>query len=531
MGNTCAMLHLQKSLYLCATLIAGMASTLPLTARAESILLEAGDLMQLGGIGWVATGLDMPRPETALPIIEAADNSPEAALLRRLDNAGKAAGFDGVLYDNRDRGHSLVPADMFPRLIRLEFGPELRKQNMDYGVAGQIVLPAIVIGNSSTAITGGEIPRSQARLAMTVPEYSRHAFLSYVSNHLYIYPEHRDYDGHDRFPVNWPYTVISEGSSHSDKPFMRAFLMSVAALAPETRDRLREESLVVPTLQMVMRRSQPGIYSRDAYKAGQAHRAVFAKDRLAPERMVALAASLKPDEIPPMVRLRVEEEDFRAKAGLAGMPEQLFNTPSSIARIWRGPGYSRLMVVSAADTEDPNGRDLEFSWVLLQGDPARVRITPEAPGAARAQISIDWHDRFKADPDEARTTDRVDIGVFAWNGVHESAPAIISISFPNHQRREYESSPDDTGMRLTSVDYDAKARGAAYDPLLHWSAPWKDMIRYDDTGEVTELLRETRDGVLELSGRGRIQDGRTVTYTLERDKQDRILSMQVTPTE
>lgn len=307
--------------------------------------------------------------------------------------------------------------------------------------------------------------------------------------------------------------------------------MSVAALTPETRDRLREESLIVPTLQMVMRRSQPGIYSRDAYKAGPAHRAVFAKGRLAPERMVALAASLKPDEIPPMVRLRVEEEDFRVRAGLAGMPEQLFNTPSSIARIWRGPEYSRHMVVSAADTEDPNGRDLEFTWVLLQGDPSRVRITPEAPGAARAEISIDWHDRFKADPDEPRTTDRVDIGVFAWNGAHESAPAIISISFPNHQKRIYEPSPNDGGMRLKSVDYDAKARRADYDPLLHWSAPWKDVIRYDDAGATTGLLRETKDGVFELSGQGRIQDGRTVTYTLEREKQDRILSMKVTPTD
>ena len=86
-------------------------------------------------------------------------------------------------------------------------------------------------------------------------------------------------------------------------------------------------------------------------------------------------------------------------------------------------------------------------------------------------------------------------------------------------------------MRLKSVDYDAKARRADYDPLLHWSAPWKDVIRYDDAGATTGLLRETKDGVFELSGQGRIQDGRTVTYTLEREKQDRILSMKVTPTD
>jgi hypothetical protein len=30
-------------------------------------------------------------------------------------------------------------------------------------------------------------------------------------------------------------------------------------------------------------------------------------------------------------------------------------------------------------------------------------------------------------------------------------------------------------VRLVSVDHDAIGRGAPFDPLLHWSAPWTDV--------------------------------------------------------
>ena len=83
------------------------------------------------------------------------------------------------------------------------------------------------------------------------------------------------------------------------------------------------------------------------------------------------------------------------------------------------------------------------------------------------------------------TGSRVDIGVFANNGSHDSAPAMISIDFPDHQKRVYSAQPDGT-MRLSTIDYNAKGRGAYFDPLLHWTAGWKDTARYDETG--TRLL-------------------------------------------
>lgn len=502
---------------------------LPGTSNAEPAVLEADDLTMLGSIGWVATGLEMPPTDPSLPIIDPDDTTPEARLLRRLENSGEASGFGGVLYDNRDRGHSAPPPGMFPRLTRLRFGEKLRKRNLDFGLAGQIVMPAIVIGNSSTAINRPKIGRSQPRLAMTTERGGIWAFLSYVSNHLYVYPEHKDHDKTDLFPVNWPYMVISQGSSHSDKPFLRALFMTLAALPTDTRDFLREQKLVAPTLQMILRRSQKGIYSREAYQTGRAHPVVFNKHDLAPERMVSLAASLKPGGIPPMVQLKVLKEDFSEKAGLAMMPEQLINSPSSIARIWRGPERTKRMVLSSADTTDPNDRDLEFSWVLLQGDPRHVRIMPQGPNGARAEIDIDWHDTFYETGAKTRKTNRVDIGVFAWNGIHDSAPAIISISFPGHQKRIYKTRPDGNGLQSLSIDYDADSRKSYYDPTLHWSAPWVDTIQYDSDGKPLKWLRKIKDETVLLRSQDGLVDGRAISYTLKDTKKGRTLIMQVAP--
>ena len=104
-----------------------------------------------------------------------------------------------------------------------------------------------------------------------------------------------------------------------------------------------------------------------------------------------------------------------------GLSEQLFDTPAAIARIWRSRACTRAMTVSAEETADPNGRPLSFEWRLLQGDPARVRITPAEDGRT-ARIEIDWHEPFPISKDNPIRSARVDIGVFANNGVHDSAP-------------------------------------------------------------------------------------------------------------
>lgn len=494
------------------------------TAKADPGVIAREDLVPFGQVAWTVPGFEMPTASPGLPILDRNDTSAEAALLRRLDLRGQAAGFDAVIYDNRDRDHSPLPEGQFPRLPRLYLTEELRKLSFDYGLAGQIILPAIVVGNSSTAITSGDRQRSQPRLAMTSPKGPVRAFLTYVTNHLYIYPEHRDHDDADLFPANWPYMVITQGSSYSDKPFVRAFLLSVAAFKKETQKRLRQKNLIAPTLQMILRRSLKPIYTRKAYLSALAHPTVFSKNELAPERMVSLAASIEPDEIPPMVQLTVEKEDFAAEAGLADLSETLFDTPSAIARTWRSFEYTRRMVVSAAKTADPNGHDLQFSWVLLRGDRDKVRITPINNGAA-AEISIDWHDTRRITPTQKRVTDRVDIGVFAWNGYLDSAPAFISVNFPGHQIRQYETTPDGSTQRLVSVDYDALGRDVQYDPDIFWTAAWKDTLIYDKTGKLTEFNRQLPDKTVVLPAQTLSQVDESAGYTLKSKKANRFLLM------
>jgi hypothetical protein len=379
--------------------------------------------------------------------------------------------------------------DLFPPLARLKYASDLQDAGLDQGLGGAIIYPAIVLGNASLALTQSPAPRSLPRLAMTTTDWPARSFRAYVANHVYVYPEHMDYDAVDLFPAQWPYMVTSQGSSGSDLPFVRALAMAVAAFRPETRDRLQSEGLMAATLQMILRRSQRTVYARDAYLSPLAHPTAFDPDQISPERMVALAAAIKPDVIPPLVRLSVMAEDFTPTAGLAQLSERLFDTPSAIARIWRGADWERDMTVSARQTVDLNGHALQFSWVLLQGDPADVRIEPLDPAGTQARITMRWPAMPAPDAPRPRKGTRIDVGVFAWNGFHDSAPAVISVSFPDHELRHY--APDATGqMRLIDIDYDAIGRGVGFDPLLHWSAPWRDILVDDGASAARGWWRE-----------------------------------------
>lgn len=464
-------------------------------AIALDVLVRQGDLASAGAAGWVVPSLEWPDEPAGLALMPPGDSSPEGAMLGRLRAQGTAGGFEGMVYENRDRGHSTFSDGDFPALARLKYDSGLKKRHLDYGLAGRILFPAIVLGNSSTAITSGPYWRSQARQAMTTPIEQARAWLTYANDHLYIYPEHRDYDATDMFPLNWPYMVISQGSSGSDRPFLRAFAATLAALPGDTRAFLRRHHLAAPTLQMIMRRTLKGILRREHYLSGAAHPVVFAGSHLTPERMVAMAGALQPGDVPPMVRIKVVKEDFTDAAGLAGMTERLLDTPSAIARIWRSPDHTRDITISAADTTDPNGRPLTYSWVLLNGDPDKARIYKLDATGSSARLRIDWHDPWAQGNKSRRLTNRVDIGVFANNGVHDSAPAIVSISFPAHQSRTYAPVGQDRAMRLVSIDYRRPEDAPFFDPKLHWYAEWRDMFDYDAQGRANRWTRMSEAGL------------------------------------
>lgn len=466
---------------------------------------------------------------TAAAVLLRKRKSAAHELLRDHVRRGRAAGNHGDLYDNRDRGHSTLPPEAHPQLVHVTYAEAARAADVDYGLNDSILFPAVTLGNSSTAITGGALWRSLPRLALTRADGTgpMRLWQNVEANHLYIYPAHRDFEPEngDLFPANTPYLLISRGSSGSDQPFLEAAAMILAAFRPDTKARLAQEKLIVPTLQMVFRRSLQNVRSREAYFSGAAHPVAFDASNINLARMVSLANSIAPGDIPPQVRIRVIDET----PGVAGrdyfgdgLSEQLFDTPGAVARIWRSRAHTRTFTVSAEATQDPNDRPLAFHWRVLQGDPARVRITPLDAGR-RARIEIDWHDPFRISESVPLITARVDIGVFASNGVHDSAPAMLSVYFPPQEARSYVRGANGR-PRIASIDYAARP-GTYADPMLFPRADWRDDYAYDAEGHLTGWTRTRTQGAEAYTAAGtRIVPGKNgvpssavaVTYPLRR---------------
>ncbi|OSP55722.1 hypothetical protein [Pseudoruegeria sp. SK021] len=431
------------------------------------------------------------------PVVDPASAAPAMGMLRRLYAQGRAAGLATTLYDNRDRDHSPLSPTAFPQLSHTAYSQDLSAMNLDYNWAGGILFPLAVIGNSSTARVSGPLARSLGRISMGGQINAERSYELYAHNHSYVYPEHRDHDPNtgDRFFANAPYFLMSQGSSYSDKPFVTALALIYASYTPETRARLDESGLLASVTQMVLRRSLSGIQTPQDYLSPRAHPVVFDKSQLRPAAMVGLANAIMPDAIPPMVKLKVESE-FPVEAGrdyLAdNLDEVIFTTPSAIARAWRSFAYSRSMSISASETVDPNGRPLTFHWVILQGDPQRIDIQVRDSGDS-ADIRVDWQGAIPSSTGANMMSSRVDIGVFADNGVWISAPAIVSISFPVFQNRIYEGQ-DGATPRLVSLDYVVDPDDIYADPTLWPTADWDDTITYDPNGAISQIVRTFPDG-------------------------------------
>ncbi len=456
--------------------------------------------------------------------------------------AGSAAGNAGDIYDNHDRGHSRLEHSRFPQLAQIAYGPEVQKRQMDNGpqalflyvdaqsapapdkvrvetgkenepaaVAGNGMLAkrTLVIGNSSTAVTGSVFWRSMPRLILTAPGGVELLTQHYTNNHLYVYPEHKDHDpGYDDangwgdvFFANTPFYLISQGSSGSDQPILEALAATLASFPPETKRILRDRGLMAPTLQMIFRRCYKPVGSDKNYLTGIAHPTVFDGTQVDADAMTEMAHAMQPDDIPPIVALRVLKEKssnpqvdyFDAQAS-----EAVLNTPFAIARVCNSTAYWRDLTVTAADSLDINHRPLEFHWTVLRGDPERIKIEPVPDNPKARRIRVGYHERRPIQTGSKLESSRVDIAVVAHNGVHYSAPAFLSFLFPNNEKRIY-----DDQQRIVSVDYLSSVQNYV-DPALVPERLWKDEYHYASTGELTGWTRTRGDRREEFNADGQL---------------------------
>lgn len=436
--------------------------------------------------------------------------------LRQWYDEGSAAGNFGDLYDNCDRDHSNMRYGDFLQLSRIEYDESIQG-DVPFGLQLAFFHGGVVLGNSSTAHVGSPFWRSNARTAYVNPRAVALLYAQYRSNQIYVYPEHRDHDpGRDGvgdgfgdvFPANTPYLITSQGSSGSDQVFLDAVACTLAAFTPATKAKLVETGMLAPALQMIFRASNKSVLKSEDYLTGAAHPTVFEGKNLDVEKMIDMAHSMREDALPPWVELKViEEQAFEPGRDYfdIGPRERLFDSPCSIARIYRATSRQRRIVVSAEASRDLNAKPLKYHWVVLRGPADQVRIQPLDADATRAEILVDYVPRRPIREGETLESNRVEIGVFVHNGVYFSPPAFLSWMTLDNEQREY----DERG-RIKSIVYRGAAEAGHYvDPVIDLPKSWRDDYRYADEGALLGWTRTRGEAVQDFSADG--------TLILERD--------------
>jgi hypothetical protein len=132
-----------------------------------------------------------------------------------------------------------------------------------------------------------------------------------------------------------------------------------------------------------------------------------------------------------------------------------------------------------------------------------VQIRPLNAAGTRAELKVGWHEKGVL-PGSDIAGSRVDIGVFAHNGVHYSAPAFVTWYFPANEKRTY-----DEARRIVSIDYLPPAKKESYvDPAVVTPADWRDTYHVDASGKLTGWTRTRGQASEEFTA-----DGKRVTVS------------------
>jgi hypothetical protein len=499
----------------------GKPATAPIMAAGEAPVTVSNTTWHLD-IGQFQTFFTFPprEPLTTNRMVQLP--GPAGDAIRAWQAEGTAAGNAGDLYDNRDEGHSRLRLAAFPEMTPIVYSEAAIRANVHSGHTLFTFMGTPVLGNSSIAIREGPYWRSMGRHAYCDGRITMLLSLQYFRNQHYVYPQHRDFAANvqgDTFPAVTPYLTVAPGSSFTDLPLVEAFAAAQAAMRPEVKEALVKNGMLVPALQMLLRASQRDVRQRSDYLTRKAHPAVFDGARLDLPRMVTMAHNLTTNSLPPVALLRATNpDDDRPVPGrdffdLAG-GEVLFDSPAAVARVVRGMAYTRRLRVDGSSSLNPMSTPLKAHWILLQGDPEKVRITPRISNPLIADIEVDYHGGgFPAATNSPMRTSRVEIALIVENGAHFSPPAYVTFLYLNHEIRKYAGDG-----RILAVDYRG-ATGRYTDPVLSLPKQWMDLYLYDAKNRPTGWTRVRGD-----TSQGFTQDGARI---LSRDSRGRALSARV----
>jgi hypothetical protein len=383
--------------------------------------------------------------------------------LNELYKTGQAAGNVGDTYVNRDNLHvnfcvGWTPNPECPLANRLFPQHEWKISGGGFVSAP---FPGPTVGQASySGSASGDIKHSLLYDKYKTQSGADTLYTLYTNNNLFIYPslyedsfkgsiydtallnDPRDVDEKTDNSANTPYLIGSRqicdcgagslrihDASGSDLPFIELALAGLAAFKPDVKKKLVEGivvdgkrvSLLIPTVQSMLRRSHRSVVSDEDYLKGDAHKSsyiahVLSNSQVTPaydaEKLVSLINSLTLDSVPPLARLSVVSETFNAS-------EKTFTTPGAISRIVSS-AEKRSITLSLAGSVDPQGStsDMEYRFIVLKGA-GEASITVSPTDSARATIEFDPHSE----------THRIDVGAFVKKKGSEyySVPGIVSL--------------------------------------------------------------------------------------------------------
>jgi len=329
--------------------------------------------------------------------------------------------------------------------------------------------------------------------------YIQTTYNQYRNNNMFWYPEHRDHDLRDNYHAMTPTVNLSQGSSGSERDELLKTFQTLAAFRSDTKELLKTQGLLIPALQMIMRRTR--VASDEEYLTGKAHPSVFGNYANS-EAMQQMANEMQADNIPPLVELEVLDDSYTGEVG-----KNIFNSystqrklacPASISHVWKNHNYTNKVLVSAQNAFDANDLPITMHWKVLRGDPEHVRIIPQNNEKSIVEIEFDYHPETTI-PDSTRLTNMVVVGAFAYNGHYYSAPAFVTSYTIPTENRIYD---EEKGL-LLEVSYNNDIHPLRISDDVDGAPPiWtKDVFHYDANSK--------------LSGWTRYDEGETFDFTPE----------------